>query len=148
LSLAYQALISLYYSNIIVGYEANIDAAQLRRFLAANIKAGRKKQGLSQEKLAELSGLSVQTINCVEGCRTWVSDKTLVKLARALNVEVFQLVGPVIDETGEADALLAAQLAVRQLSILRDSIKNDIDGRFDKMLKTARNKRAHGLQEI
>jgi transcriptional regulator with XRE-family HTH domain len=83
--------------------------------------------------LAELSGLSVQTINCVEGCRTWVSDKTLVKLAEALEMEVFELVGPVVGEMGDADTLHAAQV----LSRLRDTIKNDIDTRFDAMLNPA-----------
>ncbi|MDR0662745.1 MAG: hypothetical protein LBF80_01515, partial [Spirochaetaceae bacterium] len=31
---------------------------------------------MSQEKLAELADVSVQTVNFIEGCRTWVSDKT------------------------------------------------------------------------
>ena len=30
--------------------------------------------GFSQEKLAELAEVSDQTINDIEGCRTWVSD--------------------------------------------------------------------------
>jgi DNA-binding XRE family transcriptional regulator len=50
----------------------------VRTLLAANIKAGRRDLNLSQEKLAELAGLSTQTISDIEGCRTWVSDKTLL----------------------------------------------------------------------
>jgi len=50
--------------------------------------------GLSQEKFAEISGLSVQTINDIEGGRRWVSDKSMTKLSAALNVECFQLLVP------------------------------------------------------
>lgn len=48
---------------------------ELREILSFNIKQKRKLYSLTQEKLAELTGLSAQTINDIEGCRTWVSDK-------------------------------------------------------------------------
>lgn len=57
---------------------------ELRKNLSANIKMHRKRLSLTQEKLAEKSGLSVQTINDIEGCRTWVSDKSLVHISEAL----------------------------------------------------------------
>ena len=62
---------------------------QVKELLALNIKALRKKCGFSQEKLAEASDLSTQSISDIEGCRTWVSDKTLGRLAKALNVDIF-----------------------------------------------------------
>jgi len=71
---------------------------QLRRLFSKNIKARRTKMRISQEKLAELAGLSVQMVNSVEGCRAWISDKTLVSLAKALGVEVYQLFSPLIEE--------------------------------------------------
>ncbi|MDR1904251.1 MAG: helix-turn-helix domain-containing protein [Treponema sp.] len=67
---------------------------ELRRILAANLKEQRKKLGLSQEKLAEMAGLSWQTVNSIECHRTWVSDKTLESLAEALKIETFQLLLP------------------------------------------------------
>ena len=70
------------------------DVDKLRKTLSHNIKKYRAEMGFSQEKLAEIVGLSVQTINDVEGCRNWVSDKTLVKIAHALKVEAFQLLYP------------------------------------------------------
>lgn len=57
----------------------------LRSYLSLNIKSQRKLYLLTQEKLAELSGLSAQTINDIEGCRTWVSDKSLIKIAETLH---------------------------------------------------------------
>ena len=59
---------------------------ELREILSSNIKFYRKRLFLTQEKLAEKTGLSAQTINDIEGCRTWVSDKSLIKIAEALHI--------------------------------------------------------------
>jgi transcriptional regulator with XRE-family HTH domain len=64
--------------------------------LSANIKAERKKLGISQEELAARTELSVQTINSIEGCRNWVSDETLAKIADAFHIQVFQLLVPYV----------------------------------------------------
>jgi hypothetical protein len=37
----------------------------------------------------------VYTGNDIEGCRMWVSDKTIIKLARVLHVEAYQLLVPI-----------------------------------------------------
>jgi transcriptional regulator with XRE-family HTH domain len=66
----------------------------LRQILAANLKERRKILGISQEKLAEITGLSWQTVNSIECQRTWASDTTLETLAAALKIETFQLLIP------------------------------------------------------
>ncbi|MDR1143909.1 MAG: hypothetical protein LBK77_06810 [Spirochaetaceae bacterium] len=33
-------------------------------------------------------------MNYIEGCRTWVSDKTILKLAKALKLDAYQLLLP------------------------------------------------------
>jgi len=71
-----------------------IKPPEIRLVLAGNLKAQRNKLGFSQEKLAETSGLSVQTINDIEGGRRWVSDKSITKLSAALGVECYQLLIP------------------------------------------------------
>jgi transcriptional regulator with XRE-family HTH domain len=71
------------------------NGANLREILAANLKEQRKIFGISQEKLAEIAGLSWQTVNSIECQRTWVSDNTLETLAAAFNIETFQLLIPV-----------------------------------------------------
>ena len=73
-----------------------MEPEKLREILSFNIKKERKKLGLTQEKLAEIAELSAQTINDIEGCRMWVSDKTITKLAKVLHVEVYQLLIPEI----------------------------------------------------
>jgi len=69
----------------------------LRLILAANLKRHRKTFNLSQEKLAEIAGVSWQTINSIESHRTWVSDNTLESLANALKIDSYQLLLPIED---------------------------------------------------
>jgi len=71
-----------------------MESENLRKILSYNLKKERKKLGLTQEKLAEIANLSSQTVNDIEGCRMWVSDKTITKLAQVLNIEVYQLLIP------------------------------------------------------
>jgi transcriptional regulator with XRE-family HTH domain len=97
--------------------------------LAANIKERRKKLSLSQEKLAELMDVSEQTVNCIEGCRTWVSDKTLAKLASVLGVEVFQLLVPPAKE--KQDEITPRMVLESRLRRLRQDIKDAVDTQFD-----------------
>jgi transcriptional regulator with XRE-family HTH domain len=68
--------------------------SNLRQILAANLKEQRGILGVSQEKLAEITGLSWQTINSLECKRTWASDTTLETLAKVFNIETFQLLMP------------------------------------------------------
>ena len=100
---------------------------QTKELLAFNIKVLRKKSGFSQEKLAEAADLSSQTISDIEGCRTWVSDKTLEKLSKILNVDIFRLFMPPAEcEEGNADSPL-----YNRLMKLKASMKEDIDKRLD-----------------
>ena len=85
----------------------------LRQILALNIKEQRKNLGVSQEKLAELAGLSWQTINSLECQRTWASDNTLETLAKVFNIETFQLLMP--PETRAAISMKPA-VALRKLA--------------------------------
>ncbi|MDR1785811.1 MAG: helix-turn-helix transcriptional regulator [Spirochaetaceae bacterium] len=100
---------------------------ETRAFLSANIKAKRKKLGLTQEKLAELVDVSYQMIHDIEGCRTWVGEKTLLRLSEALEAEIYELLAPPgMDFSAPANA-------VRPLLVerLRAKIKADIDRRLN-----------------
>jgi transcriptional regulator with XRE-family HTH domain len=100
-------------------------AGELRRRLAVNIKAIRGKRGISQEKLAELADVSVQTIAFIESCRTWVSDKMLIGLAAALEVDVVQFFIP------EAYAnWLGSDHSPQSLVKLKESIIDNINALF------------------
>jgi transcriptional regulator with XRE-family HTH domain len=95
-----------------------------------NIKKWRKILGLSQEKLAEVADLSEQTINDIEGCRMWVSDKTIAKLCQALHVEAYQLLFPPLDEHDTAPVPSAILLNMQQ------QLKKNIDLQFEELFKS------------
>lgn len=63
---------------------------ELHETLSQNIKKYRKGK-FTQEQLAEKIGVSTQNINDIEGKRRWPRESTLIKIADALEVEVYQL---------------------------------------------------------
>jgi transcriptional regulator with XRE-family HTH domain len=103
------------------------DLELIRKILAENIKKYRKNFGYSQEKLAEKTGLSAQTLNDIEGCRRWVSSKTMSKLANALNVAEYQLLVP----ENEEKAKKIRKSSLKTLISLHDNIINTINTQFD-----------------
>ena len=67
---------------------------ELQTRVIDNIRSLRKKAGLSQEKLADKADISRQMMNDIEGRRRWLTKGTLVKLANALRVDVYELFIP------------------------------------------------------
>jgi transcriptional regulator with XRE-family HTH domain len=71
-----------------------MDEDSLRGLLSQNIKRFRQRKGLSQEKLAEKMEISTNYLSDIETKRGWVSPFSLVKMANALEIEVFELFKP------------------------------------------------------
>ena len=59
--------------------------------LGQKIKFERKKRDLSQEKLAELSGISVHGISNIETGKTDVKYSNLLALSKAFGLEIYEL---------------------------------------------------------
>ena len=104
---------------------------ELREILSANIKKYRK--GIfTQETLAEKIGVSSQNINDVEGKRRFPRIDSLVKIADALNVEVYQLFVPeqrkeiTIEETPEID-LIRRQINATLICNMRKAVNRCLD---------------------
>ena len=57
--------------------------------LGRNIKLLREKAGLTQEKLAEKSGISLDYLGKIEVCINRPGIKTILKLANALKVKPY-----------------------------------------------------------
>jgi transcriptional regulator with XRE-family HTH domain len=98
----------------------------VRKLLAANIKARRSELGFTQEKLAELVDVSYQMIHDIEGCRTWVSDKTLQSLSAALEVDIYELLCP-----PAAGRDKKSKFSPHLVERLHKAMKSDIDRRLD-----------------
>jgi len=106
---------------------------RVKEILALNVKLLRKKKGLSQENLAEMADLSTQSISDIEGRRTWVSDKTLERLAKVFEVDVYNLFMPVSVNNDNSELLF-----YDQLKKLRSIMKEDIDKRLDQFYLSAK----------
>ena len=87
--------------------------------------------GLSQEKLAEMTDLSWQTINSIECHRTWVSDKTLESLAGALKIDSYELLLPI---EGTTPKLVDSNETIEKLV----KIKRTLDGLFEDIVNLTR----------
>jgi transcriptional regulator with XRE-family HTH domain len=66
---------------------------RLRQIFAARVRDERKRQGFSQEMLAEKSGLHRTYIGSVERGERNVSIDNVERIAKALNIKVSELFG-------------------------------------------------------
>jgi transcriptional regulator with XRE-family HTH domain len=64
-----------------------------RRIFAANVRRFRQKKGLSQDRLAFLSGVHRTYIGAVERCEKNVSIDSMEKIALALECSLQSLLG-------------------------------------------------------
>jgi len=96
----------------------------LRKILSENIRKNRVALHISQEKLAESADISMPYIRDIEYCKTWVSDKTLSKIARALNVEAYELLMPESPKEGKQAG--RNNTAVRQTAGLINAKKREL----------------------
>jgi len=86
---------------------------------------------MTQEKLAEETEISANMINDIEGCRSWVSDKTLVKLASALKVETYRLLMPLTLTDNDI-----GKTALNDLAKDINKIRKDFNTNFENALKS------------
>lgn len=104
---------------------------ELKVVFSDNIKKYRSGK-FTQETLAEKIGVSAQNINDIEGKRRFPRTDTLVKIANALNVEVYQLFIPqdktpvAIEETPENEKI-RAQMTDEIVEEIRHGVNKILD---------------------
>ena len=104
---------------------------QLHETLSQNIKKYRKGK-YTQEQLAEKIGVSAQNINDIEGKRRWPRESTLIKIADALEIEVYQLFIPndlsnIQIETTDENEKIRTTIQQQLVSDFRKSMNNMLD---------------------
>jgi transcriptional regulator with XRE-family HTH domain len=72
----------------------------MRKLVGRNVRRIRKKKGLTQEKLAELSGFSQQYISSLEHGQRNPTVVTLYELATTLGVSHVELIRPTKQHRG------------------------------------------------
>jgi len=68
-----------------------MNEAELRSLLSQNLKRYRQRKGFTQAILAEKMGISINYLSDIETKKGWVSPTSLVNMANALEIEVFEL---------------------------------------------------------
>jgi len=94
----------------------------LRELLSINIKRFRNRRGWSQAKLAEKLDISTNFLSDIETTKGWVSPLTLIKLATALNVEVYELFKPENAVSGDLRDVVN-KLAKDLTTVLTESVE-------------------------
>jgi len=76
------------------------EIANIKEILAANLRENRRKRGLTQEKLAEKADMSLHYLATLELGNNFPSGEMLEKLAKALDIQAFQLFTPTATTEG------------------------------------------------
>lgn len=99
---------------------------ELQTRVIENLRALRKKAGLSQEKLADKADISRQMMNDIEGRRRWLTKGTLVKLANALEVDVHEFFIPSAKENGNAKEVYDA-ITKKIVQQVKEAVDNTLE---------------------
>jgi transcriptional regulator with XRE-family HTH domain len=101
---------------------------ELRQVLSANIKKYRGLHHWSQVQFAEKVDISTNFLSDIETGRGWVSPATLTKLARILEIEVYELFLP--EKACPGDIKSVIQRLVRDMSAGVNRAMEDISGQY------------------
>jgi transcriptional regulator with XRE-family HTH domain len=105
--------------------------AYLRQILGKNIKLLRSQRSLSQIELAERADISIPFLSNIERSNKWPYPDTLVKLARALGVEVYELFKDAKPSLSDNERLLLDQFKKDMSVSLHKSISTAIDSSIE-----------------
>jgi len=106
----------------------------LKDILKANIRKYRKRRNLSQFALASEIDISTNFLADIEAGNTWVSAQTLVKLAKAFDIEAYELIKPEKKPASSAEQKktdhskeIIDQFAKDLTVVLKKSIEKSVD---------------------
>lgn len=111
------SIVDTFIRGVILCKYYKMEQIELRQRLSVNLKKQRKNRNWSQFELAEKADISEQTVNSIESHRLWPSDKTLVKIAGALKIDIYKLFLP--DEN-------SIEIESEKKDIICNSIKENI----------------------
>ena len=113
-----------------------MNGMEVRAALARNIKTFRARRNWSQADLAEKSELSVVYLSDIERGNKWPYLNTLVKLAGAFGVEVYELLMPenILNPTTSASIL--------------DKFTREAISIFEESLEAARKRTSESLASV
>jgi len=96
----------------------------IKEILAENIKEKRRKRGLTQEKLAEKAGMSLQYLAMLELAHKFPSGEMLERLATALGIETYELLAITPSANNELEIL--RNDIISEIKTLNETLAEDI----------------------
>jgi transcriptional regulator with XRE-family HTH domain len=99
--------------------------ANIKEILAANLKENRRKKGLTQEKLAELADMSLHYLAIIELANNFPSGEMLEKLAKALDIQAYELFYPIAAPEGTMHHLEQSIIANIE-NVVRETVKQSV----------------------
>ena len=105
----------------------------IREILAENIKEKRRKKGLTQEKLAEKAGMSLQYLAMLELAHKFPSGEMLERLANALEIETYELLAIAPSANNELEIL--RNNIIYEVKTLNETLAKDITEEVIKAIK-------------
>jgi transcriptional regulator with XRE-family HTH domain len=83
----------------ILAKKVTAEEQALKDILSTNLRNYRHRRNWSQFTLAAKTDISTNFMADIEAGNTWVSAQTLIKLAKAFEIEVFELLKPQNEDT-------------------------------------------------
>ena len=102
----------------------------IRTVIAGNVRKYRKLRQLTQENLAELADVSNTYIANIECGQTWISDKTVEKIATALHIEEYLLFIPDEEIITDSDNIKKKQKMIEFLKTRENALCTYISDYF------------------
>jgi transcriptional regulator with XRE-family HTH domain len=106
----------------------------LRDILSGNVKKYRKRRAWSQFALAAKINMSTNFLADLEAGNTWVSAMTLIKLAKAFDIEVYELFKPDLnnsypdtEQKNDASKSLVDSFSKDLSVVLKDSLEKALE---------------------
>lgn len=106
------------------------EKSHIRSIIAKNVKKYRKLNLLTQEELAEASEISNTYIANIECGQTWISDKTLEKIASALRIDEYLLFIPEETQATNLETIEKRQELIEYLNKRQNEIGNYVKSFF------------------
>ncbi len=116
-----------------------MNSEQLQELFSSNLKEMRIRANLSQMKLAEKADLSVGYICDLESGRRWGTPETFSKLARALDVNPFELLLPKDLELSASDISFRRSFAAEVNKAMQKNLRSALDNAISQVMNESVN---------
>lgn len=103
---------------------------KIQEYLAYNMKLYRKKNNLTQQKLAELCDTTTNYIGAIEICKKFPSADMLQEIANALKIKPYQLFIDI-----EKDKVLENDIIKEKMKYIKNKTVKELKEVIDKNIK-------------